>query len=89
MRENVNPNSHAGKISPRSPCLRVSFLPHPSRRLPLPDLAPGTFDAAIESLVNLAETWRRLLADFRPAAQAAEEANAEPPSFGTGGFIPV
>ena len=59
------------------------------RRLPLPALDPDTFDAAIETLVNLAETWRRLLADFRPAAQAAEAANAEPPSFGTDGFMPV
>ena len=59
------------------------------RRLALATLEPDAFDSALEALVNLAETWRRLLADFRPAAQAAEEANAEPPSFGNGGFIPV
>ena len=59
------------------------------RRLLLPSLAPDTFDAALESLVNLAETWRRLLADFRPAAAQAAAETAEPPTFGTGGFIPV
>ena len=59
------------------------------RRLPLPSLDPDTFDAALESLVNLAETWRRLLADFRPAAQAAEESNAPLPAFGANGFMPV
>ena len=59
------------------------------RRLPLPALDPDAFDAALEALVNLAETWRRLLADFRPAAKAAAEASAEPLSFGAGGFIQV
>ena len=47
------------------------------------------FDTAIESLVNQAETWRRLLADFRPAAEAAAEEEASTPSFGTGGFMQV
>ena len=55
------------------------------RRLALATLEPDAFDAALEALVNQAETWRRLLADFRPAAQAA----AEEPSFGTGGFVQV
>ena len=59
------------------------------RRLALPTLGPDAFDAALEALVNQAETWRRLLADFRPAAQAAAEAAAEEPSFGTGGFVQV
>ena len=59
------------------------------RRIPLPSLDPDAFDAALESLVNLAETWRRLLADFRPAAQAAEEADAPLPAFGADGFMPV
>ena len=59
------------------------------RRLQLPALDAESFDAALEALVNLAETWRRLLADFRPAAQAAAEAAAEEPSFGTGGFVQV
>ncbi len=55
------------------------------RRLALPTLDSDAFDAALESLVNQAETWRRLLADFRPAAKAA----AEEPTFGTGGFVQV
>jgi len=59
------------------------------RRLQLPELDGESFDAALEALVNLAETWRRLLADFRPVAKAAQEASAEAPSFGAGGFMQV
>ena len=59
------------------------------RRLALATLEPDAFDAALEALVNQAETWRRLLADFRPAAKAAAEAAAEEPSFGTGGLVQV
>ncbi len=59
------------------------------RRLLLPTLEANAFDAALEALVNLVETWRRLLADFRPVAKAAQEASAEAPSFGAGGFMQV
>ena len=59
------------------------------RRLALPTIDVDAFDAALEALVNQAETWRRLLADFRPAAEAAAEAAAEEPSFGAGGFLSV
>ena len=59
------------------------------RRLALPTIDVDAFDAALEALVNQAETWRRLLADFRPAAEAAAEAAAEEPSFGSGGFLSV
>ena len=60
------------------------------RRLALASLDADAFDAALEALVNQAETWRRLLADFRPAAEAAAEADAaETPSFGAGGFVQV
>ncbi len=59
------------------------------RRLALPTLDPDAFDAALEALVNQAETWRRLLADFRPAAEAAAEAATEEPSFGAGSFVQV
>ena len=49
-----------------------------------------SFDAALESFVNQSETWRRLLADFRPAAKAAaERAESESPSFGATGFLQV
>lgn len=60
------------------------------RRMSLLALDAEVFDAALEGLVNLAETWRRLRADFRPAAEAAaEEAAAEATVFGTGGFMQV
>ena len=59
------------------------------RRLPLPALDGESFDAALEVLVNLAETWRRLLADFRPVAKAAAERTEELPQFGTNGFVQV
>ena len=59
------------------------------RRLPLPTLESEPFDAALEALVNLAETWRRLLADFRPVAKAAAEQTAEAPIFGSSGFVQV
>ena len=59
------------------------------RRLPLSTLDGEAFDAALEALVNLAETWRRLLADFRPVAKAAAERTDEAPQFGANGFFQV
>ena len=59
------------------------------RRLSLPTLEPESFDVALEALVNLAETWRRLLADFRPVAKAAAEHAQETPLFGDTGFVQV
>ena len=59
------------------------------RRLALPALDNETFDAALEALVNQAETWRRLLADFRPVAKAASERTEEFPQFGATGFVQV
>ena len=59
------------------------------RRLPLLALDGASFDAALEALVNLAETWRRLLADFRPVAKAAAERAEESPQFGANGFVQV
>ena len=59
------------------------------RLLPLANLDPNTFDEALEHLVNSAETWRHLLADFRPAAAQAAAEDAETPAFGTGGFMQV
>ena len=45
---------------------------------------------AIESLVNTAEVWRKMLDDFRPAAKAAAEgADAEEPLLGASGFMQV
>jgi len=59
------------------------------RRLSLLTLDAESFDVALEALVNLAETWRRLLADFRPVAKAAAEHAEEAPLFGTSGFVQV
>ena len=59
------------------------------RRLQLPTLDAESFDAALEELVNLSETWRRLLADFRPVAKAAAEKVEDAPLFGTNGFVKV
>jgi len=59
------------------------------RRLSLPALDVDAFAAALEELVNLAETWRRLLADFRPAAKAAAESAEAEPGFGANGFMQV
>ena len=59
------------------------------RRFALPTLEADAFDTALEALVNLAETWRRLLADFRPVAKAAAEHSAEAPVFGSNAFVQV
>ena len=59
------------------------------RRLQLPALDAESFDTALEELVNLSETWRRLLADFRPVAKAAAERTEGAPQFGTNGFVQV
>jgi len=55
----------------------------------LANLDSESFDAVLERLANMSETWRNLLADFRPAAaQAAAEA-AEAPALSVGGFMQV
>lgn len=59
------------------------------RRLSLTTLGSDALDEALEALVNMAETWRRLLADFRPIAKVAAEQATEEPSFGAGGFVQV
>ena len=59
------------------------------RRFPLATLDAEAFDAALEAFVNLAETWCRLLADFRPVAKAAAERTDEVPQFGANGFVQV
>ena len=59
------------------------------QRTPLALMEADEFDKALESFVNLAETWRQLLADFRPVAKAAAEQTVESPIFGTQGFVQV
>lgn len=58
-------------------------------RLQFTRLDGATFDKALEELVNQAETWRKLLAEFRPAAETAAAAENETPSFATTGFLRV
>ncbi|MBQ3810193.1 MAG: type III secretion system chaperone [Kiritimatiellae bacterium] len=60
------------------------------RRVPLAGLGGDAFDSALEALVNRAEAWRKLLADYRhAAAAAAEAAAADATAVGTGGFMQV
>ena len=56
-----------------------------TRRCALAGLDGEAFDAALEAFVNRAEAWRKLLADYRPAAAAAAEAAA----VGIGSFMQV
>ena len=60
------------------------------RRIALVSFDSNSFDQALEAIVNYAETWRRLLADYRPAAKAAaESAESEAASFGSNEFMQV
>ena len=59
-------------------------------RLPLAALDAEAFDAAFEAFVNRAEAWRKLLADYRPAATVAAQAEAaDAAAIGAGGFLKV
>ena len=60
-----------------------------SHRLVLTGLDSDGFDVALEELVNPADTWRKMLAEFRPAAEAALDAEEETPIFGETGFMQV
>ena len=83
LEANTQPDAFFAKIPDPGPYIIA-------RRIPISQLDDDAFDAAIESFVNNAETWRRLLVDFRPAAKAAaESAAAESPSIGSSGFMPV
>ena len=59
------------------------------RRIALVSLDAASLDHILEAIVNYDETWRRLLADFRPAANAAEIAESESPSLDSAGFMQV
>ena len=60
------------------------------QRTPLSLIDGGAaFDTMLEAFVNQAETWRRLLADFRPVAKAAAERGGDTPLFGSNGFVQV
>ncbi len=61
-----------------------------TRRLSLAQLDDYAFDTALEAFVNRAESWRKLLADYRPAAEAAAEAAAnDSAAVGIGSFMQV
>ena len=61
-----------------------------TRRIALAGLDGEAFDASLESFVNRAEAWRRLLADYRPAAAAAAEAAEDTAAaVGAGSFLQV
>ena len=80
-------NMQPGAFFARAPEQGMYFI---VLRLPLRSVDDDAFDSALESFVNQTETWRRLLADFRPIAKAtAERAESESPSFGSTGFMPV
>ena len=60
------------------------------QRIQLSLLDDDSFDKMLEAFVNHAETWRRILVDFRPVAKAAAESkSAESPSFGSARFMQV
>ena len=59
------------------------------QRIPLPLIDVDTFDTTLEAFVNQAETWIRLLADFRPVATAEVEPVEETPLWGANGFVQV
>ncbi len=61
-----------------------------TRRLQLAGLDDDAFDSMLEAFVNRAEAWRKLLADYRPAAAAAAEAAAKDAAdVGIGSFLQV
>lgn len=83
LEANLQSGVYFAKSPERGPYLAV-------RRLSLPLIDGSSFDTELEAFVNNAETWRRLLSDFRPVAEAAaKHAEAEHPSFGTTGFMQV
>ena len=80
-------NMQSGSFFAKTPDPGIYIL---VRRLSLPSVDDNGFDSALEAFVNQAETWRRLLADFRPIAKAAaERTDAGSPSFGSTGFMQV
>ena len=83
LEANIQPGAFFAKAPEPGPYVIV-------QRLSLPLIDDDAFDAALETFVNQAETWRRLLADFRPVAKAAaERTQAESPSFGSSSFMQV
>ncbi len=82
LEANLQSGAYFAKAPENGPYLVV-------RRMSLAETDGAAFDSALESFVNTAEMWRRMLADFRPAVQAAMQAKAEEPEFGEKGFLHV
>ena len=83
LEANTQPDAFFAKIPDPGPYVIA-------RRVPLSQVDDDVFDAMLEAFVNNAETWRRLLVDFRPAAKAATESTAAgSPSIGSSGFMAV
>lgn len=60
------------------------------RCLSLSDLMIESLMENLEKFVNVLETWRKLLADYRPSETTAEgSSDTEPPPFGGNGFMSV
>ena len=61
------------------------------RALPLMTLDGEKFYAEVERFVNTAETWAKVVSDYRGAAAEAPDEGAaeERPAFGAGGFMQV
>lgn len=80
-------NLQSGAFFAKTPGPGVYIL---VQRLSLAQVDGAAFDSALETFVNQAETWRRLLSDFRPVAKAAaEHAEEERSSIKAGGFMQV
>ena len=83
LEANLQSGEYFAKAPGKGPYLVV-------RRLPLRLVDGPSFDTALEAFVNTAETWKRLLTDFRPVAKAAaEHAEDEHASLGSSGFMQV
>lgn len=60
------------------------------RSLPTAIMDGDSFYAEVEKFVNTAETWRKIVVDYRDAAALTPAADAaESPSFPSGGFMQV
>ena len=60
------------------------------RSLPIAIMDGDSFYAEVEKFVNTAETWRKIVVDYRDAAALTPAADAaESPSFPSGGFMQV
>ncbi len=63
---------------------------HLCRMLPLALTDTEAFSSALERFVNVVETWRKLIADYRPVAEiVTKESAADDSSFGSGEFMRV